>query len=222
MKISTVRKLPPPVERDADDAAMLDQVVGFYHETLKQSPEALAYLEKRGLTHPEMIEPLPAGLCESHAGAAVAGEEPQGGRGDARRVWQKLGIIRESGHEHFNGSLVIPVFDAARRGGWDVRAQDHGESAAGHAAASVSAGPASRACGTRQALEASKEIILCESLIDALTFWCAGFRNVTASYGVNGLHGRSPGGLPEARRHAGDDRLRPRRSGREGRGGAGR
>ncbi|MGA7353772.1 MAG: toprim domain-containing protein, partial [Acidobacteriaceae bacterium] len=37
------------------------------------------------------------------------------------------------------------------------------------------------------ALVASKEIILCESLIDALTFWCAGYRNVTTSYGVNGF-----------------------------------
>lgn len=24
---------------------------------------------------------------------------------------QQLGIYRESGHEHFNGSLIIPVFD---------------------------------------------------------------------------------------------------------------
>lgn len=38
-----------------------------------------------------------------------------------------------------------------------------------------------------EALVPSKEIILCESLIDALTFWCAGFRNVTASYGVDGF-----------------------------------
>lgn len=30
-------------------------------------------------------------------------------------------------------------------------------------------------------------IILCESIIDALTFWCADFRNETASYGVNGF-----------------------------------
>ena len=37
------------------------------------------------------------------------------------------------------------------------------------------------------ALVASKEIILCESLIDALTFWCADYRNVTTSYGVNGF-----------------------------------
>ena len=34
---------------------------------------------------------------------------------------------------------------------------------------------------------AEKEIILCEALIDALTFWCAGFRNVTTAYGVEGF-----------------------------------
>lgn len=38
-----------------------------------------------------------------------------------------------------------------------------------------------------EALKASSEVILCESLIDAMTFWCAGFRNVTAVYGVNGF-----------------------------------
>ena len=44
-----------------------------------------------------------------------------------------------------------------------------------------------RGVWNEEALAASKEIILCESLIDALTFWCAGFRNVTASYGVGGF-----------------------------------
>ena len=37
------------------------------------------------------------------------------------------------------------------------------------------------------ALKATNEVILCESLIDALTFWCAGYRNVTASYGIEGF-----------------------------------
>ena len=37
------------------------------------------------------------------------------------------------------------------------------------------------------ALAASDEMIVCESLIDALTFWCAGFRHVTASYGAGGF-----------------------------------
>ena len=38
-----------------------------------------------------------------------------------------------------------------------------------------------------EALQASDEIILCESLIDALTFWVAGYRNVTASYRTSGF-----------------------------------
>jgi len=32
-----------------------------------------------------------------------------------------------------------------------------------------------------------KEIILCESIFDALSFWVNGFTNVTASYGVSGF-----------------------------------
>jgi hypothetical protein len=43
-----------------------------------------------------------------------------------------------------------------------------------------------RGVWNEEALIASKEIILCEALIDALTFWCAGYRQVTTSYGVNG------------------------------------
>ena len=57
-----------------------------------------------------------------------------------------------------------------------------------HAAAPVSAGAASRrlerSCA---AARLAREVILCEALIDALTFWCAGYRNVTASYGVEGF-----------------------------------
>ena len=37
------------------------------------------------------------------------------------------------------------------------------------------------------ALAASKEIILCEALFDAMTFWVAGFTNVITSYGVSGF-----------------------------------
>ena len=41
-------------------------------------------------------------------------------------------------------------------------------------------------------LQASKTVILCEALIDALSFWCAGYRYVTASYGVEGFTSPSP------------------------------
>ena len=34
---------------------------------------------------------------------------------------------------------------------------------------------------------ASEELILCEAPLDALTFWCAGYRHVTTAWGAGGL-----------------------------------
>ena len=185
VKVSTVRKLPAPVDRDVDDAAMLEQVIGFYHETLKQSPEALAYLEKRGLVHPEIVAHFRLGFANRTLGLRLPAKNRKAGA-EMRTRLEKLGVMRESGHEHFNGSLVIPVFDAqgcvvemyGRKITENLRPGTplHLYLPGGH-----------RGVWNEAALEASKEIILCESLIDALTFWCAGFRNVTASYGVQGF-----------------------------------
>ncbi len=43
----TTVKLESPVAADADDRQTLRDVVSFYHQTLKESPEALRYLESR-------------------------------------------------------------------------------------------------------------------------------------------------------------------------------
>jgi DNA primase len=107
-----VRKLAPPIERDADDARLLAQVVDYYHETLKQSPDAQAYLIKRGLVHPEMIQRFKIGFANRTLGYRL----PQSNRvagSELRGRLQKLGIYRESGHEHFNGCIVIPIFSRA-------------------------------------------------------------------------------------------------------------
>jgi DNA primase len=182
---STVRKLDAPLPLDADDAAALQRVVGFYHATLKQSPEALAYLQARGLTHPELIDRFQLG----YANRTLAYRLPEKNRQDGaalREQLQRVGILRESGHEHFNGSLVVPVCDDTGRvvelygrkllDNLRVGTPKHLYLPGPHAGVWNAA-----------ALTASKEIILCESLIDAMTFWCAGYRNVTAAYGVHGF-----------------------------------
>ena len=182
---STVRKLDAPLPLDADDAAALQRVVGFYHATLKQSPEALAYLQARGLTHPELIERFQLG----YANRTLAYRLPEKNRQDGaalREQLQRVGILRESGHEHFNGSLVVPVVDALGHvvelygrkllDNLRVGTPKHLYLPGPHAGVWNAA-----------ALVASTEIILCESLIDAMTFWCAGYRHVTAAYGVNGF-----------------------------------
>jgi DNA primase len=185
VKQSTVPKLPPPVARDADDRALLLQTVDYYSRTLKQSPEALKYLSSRGLQSSEIIDRFKLGFANRTLGYGLEGKNRVAGA-EMRGRLQKLGILRESGHEHFNGSVVVPVFNASGevvemygrkitarlREGTPLHLYLPGEH---------------RGVWNEEALIASKEIILCEALIDALTFWVAGHRNVTASYGVNGF-----------------------------------
>jgi DNA primase catalytic core len=185
VKQSTVPKLPPPVARDADDRALLVQVVDYYSRTLKQSPEALKYLASRGLQSSEIIDRFRLGFANRTLGYGLEDKNRVAGA-EMRGRLQELGILRKSGHEQFNGSLVIPVITPAGevaemygrkitaklREGTPLHLYLKGEH---------------RGVWNEEALIASKEIILCEALIDALTFWVAGHRNVTASYGVNGF-----------------------------------
>jgi len=188
IRISTVRKLPLPIDRNAGDAEALSQVVQYYHETLLQTPDAQAYLARRGLQSSEMIRHFRLGFANRTLGLRLPSNNRKAGA-ELRGRLQKLGIIRESGHEHFNGCIVFPVFDRAGQ-----VTEIYGRKIAdGHLAPGTPVhlylpGPHG-GVWNEPALEAAKEIILCESIIDALTFWCAGYRNVTASYGVNGFTG---------------------------------
>ena len=114
VKVSTVRRLPAPVERDADDQELLVQVLRYYHSTLTESPEALRYLEARGLRSSELIERFQLGFANRTLGLRLPEKTRRAGE-EIRTRLQRLGILRESGHEHFNGSVVIPVVDTEGR-----------------------------------------------------------------------------------------------------------
>jgi DNA primase catalytic core len=182
---TTVRSLPAPVAFDADDRALLNQTIDYYHQRLLATSEAVAYLKARGLTHPELIATFKLGVADRTLGLRLPEKTRKAGA-DIRARLQKIGLIRESGHEHFNGSLVIPVFD---EGGSVVEVYGRkllDNLRAGTPKHLYLPGPHAGVFN-RAALTASREIILAESLIDALTFWCAGYRNVTAAYGVEGF-----------------------------------
>ena len=185
VKQSTVPKLPAPVSLEADDQVLLNQVIDYYHATLKQSPEALAYLKSRGLDHPELIERFKLGYANRTLGLRLPDKNRVAGA-EIRTRLQTLGIVRESGHEHFNGSLVIPVLSDTGKVSEVYGRKIRDDLRAGTPKHLYLPGP-HRGVWNAQALQASKEIILCEALIDALTFWCAGYRNVISSYGTEGF-----------------------------------
>jgi DNA primase len=182
---ATTVKLEAPFARNADDQQVLRQVVDYYHETMKESPEAMKYLQSRGLEHPEMVTHFRLGFSNRTLGYRLPERNRKNGA-EIRGRLQKLGILRESGHEHFTGSIVIPVIDPDGNVTEIYGRKITDGLRPGTPLHTYLPGP-HKGVWNEEAFIASKEIILCESLIDALTFWCAGYRNVTASYGVNGF-----------------------------------
>lgn len=182
---STVRRLPSPLDRSAEDAGLLAQVVVFYHQALKESPDALGYLRARRIDHAEALEVFQLGYADRTLGYRLPDKQRKEGA-ELRGRLQRLGVLRASGHEHFNGSVVVPVLNEAgavveiygRKVRDDLRPGTPAHLYLPGAHAGVWNLPA---------FAASTEIILCESLFDALTFWCAGFRHVTAAYGTEGF-----------------------------------
>ncbi|MFH1176377.1 MAG: CHC2 zinc finger domain-containing protein, partial [Acidobacteriota bacterium] len=170
VKHPKTQKLAPVLERDVDDARLLVQVVDYYHASLKESPEALAYLDKRGLRAPDMVEHFRLGFANRTLGYRL----PLKARADGAELrgrLQKLGLLRESGHEHFRGSLVIPIFgdDGQVLGMYGRKVGERLRN--GTPPHLYLPGP-HRGVFNIEALGASEEIILCEALLDALTFWC--------------------------------------------------
>lgn len=203
-KRSSVRGLAAPVVFDADDQALLNQTVQYYHERLLAHPEAQAYLMARGLNHPELLTTFKLGVADRSLGLRLPDKQRKAGA-EIRARLEKIGIYRASGHEHFNGSLIIPVLDAqgdvrevyGRKLLDNLRAgtpkhlylptrEGLGKSSDENSQTDHQTN-AGRGLFNVQALMVHKEIILCEALIDALTFWCAGYRNVTAAYGIEGF-----------------------------------
>lgn len=184
-KTSTVRALPAPVTLNADEQTLLDQVIEYYHATLKQSPEALAYLQTRGIDSLEAVERFRLGYANRTLGLRLPAKNRLAGN-ELRTRLQRIGIYRDSGHEHFNGSLVIPVLDAHGHAVEVYGRKLRDDLRPGTPKHLYLPGP-HRGVWNLDGVKDASEVIVCEALIDALTFWCADLRNITTAYGVEGV-----------------------------------
>ena len=177
------KKLPAPVAFDADDRTLVQQVTEYYHKVLKESPPALDYLKKRGL-NAEAIAHFQIGYADRTLGLRLPAMETKAGAGIRQRL-QKLGLYRKSGHEHFNGCVVFPLRDERGQVIGFYGRKIYNNLRPGTAYHLYLPGP-HRGLFNPACLM-SKEVILCEAVIDAVTFWCAGFEHVTCAYGTEGF-----------------------------------
>ena len=180
-KKATVPKLPCPLDGAAEEAKLLAQVVDFYHERLQQSEAAKDYLAFRGLDDEELVKRFKIGFSDRTLGLRI----PLANRKEGEVIRSKLkecGVYRSNGREHLNGCLVVPVFDAEsgevkQLYGRRIQASTPKDKRHLYLAKPLAG------IFNPEALK-NREIILCESIIDALTFYRHGMEAVTCTYGT--------------------------------------
>src|SRR5262249_35165093 len=161
--------IPPP----ADAASVLGQAATFYQQQLDCYPEALDYLQQRGLRDVATIEQLrigfaPGGSLRRHLTAL----------GYSFDLLWRLGLLDSHGRDAFYRRVVFPCC----QGGRVINLYGR----------SITAAFAHRFLhGSKGGLYAwdqvqhCPEVILVEGLFDYAVLWQAGFRHITCSFGTH-------------------------------------
>jgi DNA primase catalytic core len=157
---------------------LLARVVGYYQHTLTQDQRGLNYLKNvRGITDNQSIKDFGTGYVNGTLPDILPDDE------EAITALKKIGILNSKGHETFYNCIVFPLHD---NNGGIVNL--YGRNIAEDNGVSHLYLPGARSgIINRQAVKRSQTIILTESVIDALTLYAQGFKNVIPIYGVNGL-----------------------------------
>lgn len=168
------------------DAQLMGIVTDFYHQTFLNQPQAMQYLQKRKCFHPEAVKKFKIGYANRTLGYRVPTTTAAGR--ELKERLQKLGVLRkETGHEHLNGSVVFPICDRHA-----VPVQMYGRKITDGLRKGTPLHlyleQPKRGLWNPESVMLGGELIVCEAVLDALTFWCAGFRNVTCTFGANGMN----------------------------------
>lgn len=180
-----------PVNR----SRLLNRVVSFYHKSFCEDQRAMEYLKSRGITDNSIFSDFQIGFSNGTLLNTIPDE------GDILDALKQIGILNDKGHEMFYGSVVFPVSDENKdcvglygrkvespgvKEFKESRNEDHSMNSKNAPTHLYLPGPR-RGVFNHQAAKRSKSIILTESIIDALTLYNAGFKEVIPCYGVNGL-----------------------------------
>ncbi|CAB1063451.1 DNA primase, phage associated [Olavius sp. associated proteobacterium Delta 1] len=172
------------------DRKLLSRVVSYYQHTFTQDSRGINYLKNdRGITDNQSLKDFAVGYVNGTL-LEILPEDP-----DVIKALRRIGILNGKGHEIFYNCVVFPLY--SNRGsivnlyGRNIE-DDPASSRPGRDYAATSVThlylPGRRTgLVNRQAVKRSQSIILAESIIDALTLYDQGFKNVVPIYGVNGL-----------------------------------
>ena len=191
-KQSTVPKLECPVEDTAEDGRLLQQVADYYAKRLAapENQAARDYLASRGLDDPELWQRFGIGFADRTLGLRIPEKNRKQGAALRDRL-QKLGVYRKTGREHLVGCITVPIRNAkgdivqlyGRR--IDPRSpKNQRHLYLAQPLAGIFNVDALTA-GDRKGAQANvRELILTESILDALAFIANGMEATTCAFGT--------------------------------------
>ncbi|HEM47533.1 MAG TPA: toprim domain-containing protein, partial [Alphaproteobacteria bacterium] len=155
--------------------ALLPRVIDHYHRTFCEREDAQAYLRRRGITDADLWKAHRIGYADGSLLKTI----PK--TGEVRDELLALGIITSEGRELLGGCIVVPIPDPAS-GQW-TSLYGRGMKTARHC---YLPGPL-RGVLNFQAARTSEEVVLTESIFDALSFHQVGVSVAIPIYGTNGF-----------------------------------
>lgn len=169
----------------------LEKAVAYYHRSLVKNEKAIEYLKSRGITA-EAVRVFRIGYVDGTLRGKL--------NADGKANLESLGLLSERGNETMYGSVVFPLVDAGTNRtvglyGRKIARETREKHETKHLYLSGKRRGLFNPSGAKEA----DEIILTESVIDALALWSLGIRNVTCAYGVNALTDEIAGHLSESR-----------------------
>jgi len=164
-----LKKAAPPPTLNA--SPLLENVTTHYHETLLSSKEARAYLESRKLWSPDLIKALRIGYADGSLSRRI-------GKAPIKKDLRTLGVFTGSWREMFKGCIVVPLTTGNAVTGMYARKIEGTQHL-------YLAGPR-RGLVNAQGAKDAERLILCESILDALSLMILGEPGAFPLWGING------------------------------------
>ncbi|MGB5987659.1 MAG: CHC2 zinc finger domain-containing protein [Desulfobacterales bacterium] len=170
------KKSASPKPLTVREKKLLARVAGYYQHTLAEDPRGLDYLKtKRGITDNQTLTDFNAGYANGTL-LKILPEDPE-----VIQSLKKIGILNPKGHEVFTNCVVFPLYSPL-----GAMVNLYGRSINEDSGVTHLYLPGPRTgLVNRQAVKRSTTLILTESIIDAVTLYDQGFKNVIPIYGVN-------------------------------------
>ena len=159
---------------------LLSKVISYYQHSFTQDSRGLNYLKnERGITDNQTFKDFETGYVNGSLLETLPEDE------EIIKALKGIGILNNKGHEIFYNCVVFPLYDSK---GAVVNLYGRNIDKDNEISHLYLPGPRTGLVKPAySAVKRSQSIILTESIIDALTLYDQGFKNVVPVYGVNGL-----------------------------------